>query len=268
MQVHKNQFVLLERQFSYLFFFLALLTVLPVSGASNVAVSLGNNPNPEINGDTLVANTIFSARLNSSVKFDIKHAFQKKGAERTESSKINIMGGNPFKLAYKISHGFGQRSQFFSYSSTGVQLMKRLENTRTSGFYEYNEDNYLFGTYRRAEFGPGYRWDNSLIYMGARVEKIGDSNMSFLYLVSVSHQLKYVVGKIQAKLYGGPQYIVDGMKVNEPEFGFRVKLMGQWLPPGMPENTQISYGLNGLLVNRNAGMYRRFGGEMGFVYQL
>ena len=229
--------------------------------------SLGNNPNPEIDSDTLITSSSFTATVYPSVELKITHHFQKKGGEKTESSKFDIIGGNPNTFFYKVSHGLGQRSSYFPYSSTRVQLVKRLINTPGGGFYEYNEDNYSFGTYRQVEFGPGYRWRNNLVYMGARLEKAGAKNVSFLYLVSVSHQLKYIVGQVQVKLYGGPQYVFNDNVIKEPEFGYRIKINGQWLPPGLPNNMQLSYGINGLLINRATSNYRRFGAEIGVVYQ-
>ena len=235
--------------------------------ATNLTLSLANNPNPEINSDTLMTSTAFSTAFSTGLQLTMIHHFQKKGGERTESAELNISGGTPHTLLYQIGHGFGHNSNYFSNSSTRIQLLKRLEHTPASGFYEYNEDNYGFGTYRRAEFGPGYRWMNSFFYTGARMEKAGGSNISFLFLVSVHHQFRYIVGDIQATLYGGPQFVFDDAIANDAEFGYRVKIKGQWLPPGLPPNMQLKYALNGLLIDRTAGVYRRFGAEIGLIME-
>ncbi len=244
------------------------VSLVPTAFASNkINISLGNNSNPEVNNDTFVLSTGIAVKLFSGLQLNVKHMLQKQGGEKTEAGEIKISGGNPYRLLYKVSHGFGQSSYYFSSSSTRLQLIKRLENSPMGGFYEYSEDIYGFGVYRQAEFGPGYIWNNNLIYMGARVEKAGSESLALQYLLSVNHHFQYIAGKIQVRLYSGPQYVFDDAVINRPEFGFRLKINGQWLPPGMPQNMQISYKVNGLFIKRSVGVYRRFGVAVGLVYE-
>lgn len=270
MQLHNHISDLLQNclaGFSKTGFLFLILFTSNVDSANVVRMFLANNANPEVDTDTLVTTVDFTANVYPSVELGMKHRFQQGGGEISESSEISVTAGNPNKLYYKLSHSGGQHGYYFASSSTRVQLVKRILNTPAGGFYEYNEENYRFGAYRQIEFGPGYNWGNSLIYMGARLEKVGGSNISFLHLVSVDHQFEYVVARLQARLYTGPQYVFEDNASNEPEFGFRIKLRGEWLPPGFPQSTQLTYGLNGLLINRKEGVYRRFGAEFGFVYQ-
>lgn len=249
--------------------YIALLFLLsfPAISADRVSFSIGNNEHAEIGRDTLTATSSLSATVIEGAKFFITHKIQKKGAERTEFTEFDFIGMHASNILYQISHGSGQSSNYFSRSSTRLKLQKDNIRSGVGGYYEYNEDNYGFGTYRQVEFGPGYTWMDNLFYMGMRIERAGGNKVAFLHHVSVNHKFKHIVGRVQARLYTGQQYVFTDSTIETPQFGFKIKINGEWLPPNMIRNSVLTYGANGMVINNESNLFRRAGVSIGIKYR-
>jgi len=233
--------------------------------AGEATLLVSNNPNLMINTNTYQLSTSLSALIGPSLNVRMNHRFQRMGGEQTEFSEIDIAGGNLGNFSYRLSRGFGQSSLYFANSSFAFQAMKRLPNTALSGFYAYRQDGYLFGIHRQIELGSDMSWNGTSFNMGGRMETIGQY-AALQYFFFARRDLKYVEGNVQAKIYVGPQTLVDDMSINTPELGLKINIAGQWLFLGMPANLHFRYGVSGLLIKRVTGVYRRFGAEFGLVY--